>query len=203
MRLTLRTMLAYLDELLEPADRDDIGKKIADSPFAANLIERIRNRIGNPRLGTPKLSGRGMGVDPNTVAEYLDNTLAAERVPEFEKTCLPPADAGQDLVESDVHLAEVAACHQILAMVLGQPAHVDPQMKRRMYGIINQVPPPVSEVQRVAGSDELGLESDDMHVRPRVTVRKFQITCATAARSRLGSRSLPPSCCSRSWWVRS
>ncbi len=166
MRLTLRTMLAYLDDLLEPADRADIGKKLADSEFAQQLVERIRNRSRNPRLGSPKLSGKGMALDPNTVAEYLDNTLAAERVPEFEKMCLPPAEAGQDLVESDVYLAEVAACHQILAMVLGQPAQVDPQMKRQMYGIINQAPPAVPERMTADAAEEIGLEHEDERVRP-------------------------------------
>ena len=138
MRLTLRTMLAYLDDILEPADKDDIAKKIADSPFAGHLLERIRECSRSPRLPAPKLMGRGMGLDPNTVAEYLDNTLAGERVPEFETVCLPPPENPPQAVESDVFLAEVASCHQILTMVLGQPAQVDPEMKRRMYSIIEQ-----------------------------------------------------------------
>ncbi|HEY2760849.1 MAG TPA: hypothetical protein VGI75_08900 [Pirellulales bacterium] len=138
MRLTLRTMLAYLDEILEPADREDIARKIADSPFATALLERIRDTMRNPKLPAPKLMDQGMGLDPNTVAEYLDNTLAGERVPEFETVCLPPQEAMNESLESDVFLAEVAGCHQILTMVLGHPAQVDPEMKRRMYAIIDQ-----------------------------------------------------------------
>src|SRR5947209_11051082 len=90
----------------------DIVQKVAASDAAQELIDRIKNVTRRRRLTVPPATGPGAKFDPNTVAEYLDNILHGEEVSKVEETCLG----------SDVHLAEVAACHQILTLVLGEPA---------------------------------------------------------------------------------
>ena len=56
MRLTLRTLLAYLDDVLDPREAEELGKKIEESDFAGGLVHRIRSSIGKTRLGSPEAS---------------------------------------------------------------------------------------------------------------------------------------------------
>lgn len=125
MRLTLRTLLAYLDDTLPANEIKEIGLKVNESDSAQQLIGRIKEVTRRRRLTVPPATGPN-GFDPNDVADYLDNELDADKLAELEKQCL----------ESDVHLAEIAACHQILALVLGEPALVPPTAKQRMYGLV-------------------------------------------------------------------
>jgi hypothetical protein len=124
VRLTLRTLLAYLDDTLEPNQAKLIGQKVAESDTAKELIARIKEVTRQRRLGAPPTMGGKL--DANIIAGYLDNTLPAEQLAEVEQLCLA----------SDVHLAELAACHQILTLVLGEPALVPPTAKQRMYGLV-------------------------------------------------------------------
>ena len=142
MRLTLRTLLAYLDDTLEPSEIKRIGQKVAESDTAQELIARIKQVTRRRRITTPPATGPN-AFDTNMVAEYLDSELSPEQIAELEKICL----------ESDVHLAEVASCHQILTLVLGEPALVPPKAKERMYGLVRgreAIP-----FRKAAGSDAI------------------------------------------------
>ncbi|MCA9196699.1 MAG: hypothetical protein KDA87_04145 [Planctomycetales bacterium] len=125
MRLTLRTLLAYMDNVLDRQHAEELQEKIAASSNASRLVHRIRNTIGQLRLDAPEVDATGVGADANSVAEYLDNTLPLGSLPEFERICL----------DSDAHLSEVASCHQILTLVLGSPAHVDVSVRERIHGL--------------------------------------------------------------------
>lgn len=127
MRLTLRTLLAHKDGVLDRSDAEILEGKIRASQFATSLRERMETCVRRRHLAAPPVDGRGLGADPNSVAEYLDNTLEQERIPEFEKICL----------ESDVQLAEVTACHQILSIVLEQPATVSAALRKRILELEN------------------------------------------------------------------
>jgi cytoskeletal protein RodZ len=116
MRLTLRTLLAYLDGILPADARADLAKQVDGNATAEGLIKRIGRAVARPEIPAPKLDGRGLADDANSVAEFLDNSLPADRLAAFEKICL----------ESDLHLAEVAACHQLLAEIARDDAAAKP-----------------------------------------------------------------------------
>jgi hypothetical protein len=163
MRLTLRTMLAYLDEVLEPADAEALGKKIEESDFASGLVQRIKGVMKKVRIDAPKVDGKGMGNDANTVSEYLDSSLPQDRVGDFERVCL----------ESDKHLCEVASCHQVLTLVLGKPADVPDGLRERVYALVDP--------ERVSKVEEFAARSDGRPQPPPVAKSNGQAAVVHAA----------------------
>ncbi|MDZ4852235.1 MAG: hypothetical protein SGI77_23350 [Pirellulaceae bacterium] len=127
MRLTLRTLLAYLDNVLEPNDANALREKITHGKLSRGIVERIQSVSARPKLAAPKVDARGTAGDANVVAEYLDNTLDAQHIIDFEQACLG----------EDARLAEVACCHQILTLVLKKPAVVAAPLRDRIRNLAN------------------------------------------------------------------
>ena len=127
MRLTLRTLLAYLDNTVEPEDAELLRNKLQQSGFATQLVQRIRASVKVRTYSAPAPQSVHPIEEPNMISEYLDSTLSPEQIAEVEKACL----------ESEPHLAEAAACHQILTMILGKPADVSDELRDRMYAMVD------------------------------------------------------------------
>ena len=79
MRLTLRTLLAYLDDLLEPGQSREIGEKISESGYASALVDRIREVMRRRRLTAPDPKSPNSGLDTNSIEVFsgLDTWLMA------------------------------------------------------------------------------------------------------------------------------
>ena len=122
MRLTLRTLLAYLDDRLPPANAKELGQKIKKSPFATELVDRIREVKRRRRLAMPDKPVPM--IDANLVAEYLDDQLTPELVAKIER----------EILASDVMLAEVASAHEILGL-LQDPVTIEPRLRDRLYAM--------------------------------------------------------------------
>lgn len=130
MRLTLRTLLAWMDGTLEPAQQAEITARVNALPSASSLVARIQRLREAGGSGAPSLKGVPPASDPNLVASYLDNTLPSAAVVEFERICL----------DSDQQLLEVAASHQVLARVAKGPVQVPRRLRERGYGLGPTVP---------------------------------------------------------------
>jgi len=111
MRLTLRTLLGWIDGVLPAEEHYVIGVMVADSKVATRLADRIREGAARGSMDVPLTGGPAIADDPNRVAEYIDNTLHSEHLEAFERLC----------IESRPHFEEVASCHGMLAVMYRAP----------------------------------------------------------------------------------
>jgi hypothetical protein len=124
MRLTLRTLLAYLDDVLDPADKEELAKKIESSEFAEDLVHRTKDTMRRLRLSAPQVVGTGWGSIRISV-EYW-TTPCCRKMGDFERICL----------ESDMH-GGGSRCN-VVTMVPGQPADIDRQRSSDVYDSVKR-----------------------------------------------------------------
>ncbi|MBM3963864.1 MAG: hypothetical protein FJ308_02180 [Planctomycetes bacterium] len=127
MRLTLRTLLAYRDGVLDAVHVSELKKKFEESATAKSISQKIEVGIRNRKLIPLPIDAKGFGVDPNDVATFLDGTMPLDRLPEMERRCL----------ESNSLLAEAAASHQILSRALSANSQVSKELLDRLFLIGN------------------------------------------------------------------
>jgi hypothetical protein len=162
MKFNLRGLLAYLDDRLTPESASLVGDYISEHDRVKQLTDRIKRVLRRRRLSTPDVAERQElpphhQDDPNEVAAYLDGKMTEEQEADFEQIC----------IDTDVYLAEVAACHQV--MTFGHDTlKVPPLARQRMYALVTgpesqplkvvpreprQSKPPLWEVDGVPSAD--------------------------------------------------
>jgi len=154
MKINLRFILAYMDDILNPADTAEVSKLLKEDPAAEELIHRISEVVRKRRLSAPELLEETEGKDANDVAEYLDNLMSPEQIRQFEQRCL----------DSDEQLAEVAGSHEILTLVLGGKSDVPSSTRQRLEQIANSVGYTASENGKPPGSEPIPLSAVDIPV---------------------------------------
>lgn len=125
MRLTMRTLLNWINHNLSEEDAALVALKVEESELAKALKNQIEEVMQRPRLVAPAvIDGTPLG-NANSSAEYLDNAMDSSMTVEYEKFC----------IHSDVILGEVAACHQILSEVLNQTLEISPEFRTRLCSL--------------------------------------------------------------------
>ncbi|MDR0391890.1 MAG: hypothetical protein LBH59_08285 [Planctomycetaceae bacterium] len=129
MQLSLRTLLAFEDNIFDIEQHRQLERTIPSYEPAAQILARIRNVIHNPKINVPgRNEQQEEELDPNIVAEYLDHQMTKEYQEQFENFCL----------SADRYLAEVASIHQIVSNVLGEPARISRECRFRCYDLFQK-----------------------------------------------------------------
>lgn len=101
MRLTLKRLLDYRDDRLDPAETKELGKILAEHPEASKWLDELDRVLWEGVSPEPTESAEPV----STIARYLENKLdpAAE------------ADLEKQAFRNPALLLEIARCHQALS----------------------------------------------------------------------------------------
>jgi len=127
MRLSLRTLLAFEDNVFDVEQHRRLEQLLPTDQSAEATLQRMRSVVRNPMLGVPGLVDKEEELDPNYVAEYLDHQMPGGVQEKFETYCL----------SADKYLAEVASIHHVLSNVLGEPARTSRECRLKCYEVLS------------------------------------------------------------------
>ncbi|MFY7874866.1 MAG: hypothetical protein ACOVQM_05425, partial [Pirellula sp.] len=82
----------------------------------------------NRKIAPIPVDAREFGFEANRVAEFLDDTIPTETLPEMERQCL----------ENSMLLCEIGCCHQILSRALTIPATIPNSLRQRVRNLTSQ-----------------------------------------------------------------
>lgn len=135
MQLTLRTLIALRDNMLPPAEHEQLTRKLSDSNAGQLLSQKIERLLKEPQLvdqshlksAHQQYSEEGTSAD--LVAQYIDNIIDEEIIENFESSA----------VLSDQLLLEIAECHQILATLSVVPEAGKPLARNETRYLTSQI----------------------------------------------------------------
>jgi hypothetical protein len=152
MRLSLRTLLAFEDNVFDVEQHRRLEQLLPSDKDAEATLLRIRSVVRNPRLAVPGLVDHQEELDPNYVAEYLDHQMSSSVQEKFESYCL----------SADKYLAEIASLHHILSNVLGEPARTSRECRHQCYDALGTKPTATGEKESLTSSMTIPMK----HFRP-------------------------------------
>ena len=126
MRSVLRTALQLL-RAESSAERERIVEQIGSEHPAVAMFNAIADAARNPDLPAPEVFDAEYFPGPNDVADYFDNPSNVSRSARlYEDAC----------AKSDLLLAEIAACDEILNVRLQRPIRAAKNCRARLYAIL-------------------------------------------------------------------
>jgi len=101
MRLTLKRLLDYRDDRLDPTETKELGKILAEHPEASKWLDQLDRVLWDGVSPEPNESSESVA----TIAQYLENKLDPAAEAELEKQAF----------RNPALLLEITRCHQALS----------------------------------------------------------------------------------------
>jgi hypothetical protein len=146
MRITLRTLIAGQCGLLNAQQQATLDERLQQHAAAKSLYQHLGRLRQSTTPRTPPLSGTGLGIDPASVAAYLQRQLPADQSQAFERLA----------IESDQVLDELLAVAALAPEMSGPQGLSSDRIERVLAIGMTQ-----SQPEAVGGREPIGLAMAD------------------------------------------